>query len=112
MERREFFMRAGLGTAALAGLGRSAGSAVGENGLMTTREFLEKAVLRRKDVDLFLDPNPSEPQWACFDPELGYRLRSSVVKDGLDGALTFANYVSNGARRSAPPSGSPSPSRS
>lgn len=61
----------------------------------TIREILRKAVLQKKLVDRFLDPKARN--WAKFDAELGYTLRDSVAKDGVDGSYTFSTY--SGARR-------------
>ncbi len=64
---------------------------------MTTREFLEEATLNREDVDRFLDPDANN--WAIFDSELGYRLKDSVMKDGVDGSYTISHYNPSGERR-------------
>lgn len=64
---------------------------------LTARESLEDATYTRSQVDRFLDPN--QPNWAVFDAELGYRLRDSVMKDGLDGCYTIAHYPPTGERR-------------
>ena len=49
----------------------------------TVREFLESATLTRDMVDRFLDPDARN--LTSFDAELGYKLRDSVVKDGVEG---------------------------
>ncbi|MHC4672774.1 MAG: SGNH/GDSL hydrolase family protein, partial [Planctomycetota bacterium] len=54
------------------------------------RDLIDRVVLRRDDVDGFLDPK--EPNWAAFDPELGYVLHNSYQKDGLDGAWSIYRY--------------------
>lgn len=64
--------------------------------MKSVRAFLEESALARKEVDGFLDP--SQPNWACFDAELGYGLRSSVQHDGLDDAYTIARYAPSGER--------------
>lgn len=63
---------------------------------MKAREYLQNATLSREMVDRFLDPDAVN--WAAFDPVLGYRLRDSVVRDGMDGSYTIASYPL-GARR-------------
>jgi len=97
MDRRSFMKKSASGIVCLGGLNFISGALANSNGKMTTREFLNKAVLRRKDVDKFLD-GKSE-QWACFDSELGYRLRDSAVRDGIDGALSFASFEKGGQRK-------------
>lgn len=62
----------------------------------SVREFLERLAYRKEEVDTFL--NPDAPNWARFDPELGYTLRNSVLKDGVDGARTMATYGKAGER--------------
>lgn len=64
-----------------------------------TRAFLKKGVLRPQDIDNFLHYNPRQEQWAFFDPELGYRLRDSVVGDGMGGTLTLSHFAPTGERR-------------
>ena len=63
----------------------------------TVRSVLEEATLTREMVDRFLDPNGRN--WAVFDPELGYLLRDSVIRDGLDGSYTIHHYRPFGERR-------------
>ncbi len=64
---------------------------------LTTREYLSGATLTREMVDRFLDAGFRN--WAAFDPLLGYKLRDSVVKDGMDGSHTLSRYGPSGARR-------------
>lgn len=64
---------------------------------LSVREFLDRLTYRREEVDTFL--NPAAPNWAKFDPELGYTLRNSIVKDGVDGSLTIATYAKAGERK-------------
>ncbi|MHB1463030.1 MAG: hypothetical protein ACYC1M_17190 [Armatimonadota bacterium] len=65
--------------------------------MATVREFLDSLVLRKEQIDHFLDPEA--PNWAKFDTELGYTLRDSVVRDGMDQCLTFGSYGSYGERQ-------------
>ncbi|UCD30470.1 MAG: SGNH/GDSL hydrolase family protein [Planctomycetota bacterium] len=58
--------------------------------MKTIHDLIDKVVLQRDDIDGFLDPNA--PNWAAFDPELGYVLHDSVQKDGLDGSWTIYRY--------------------
>jgi hypothetical protein len=55
------------------------------------RGFLDSATLDKGTVDRFLDPK--EPNWATFDPEVGYTLRNSIVRDGLDDSYTIGRYA-------------------
>jgi hypothetical protein len=63
---------------------------------LRAREYLQNATLTAEMVDRFLDPDAEN--WAAFDPVLGYRLRDSVVRDGMDGSFTISSYP-HGARR-------------
>jgi hypothetical protein len=59
-------------------------------------EFLSDSVVRREDVDQFLDPD--QPKWARFDSELGYVPHPSRVPDGVDGAVSTYRYGAYGER--------------
>ncbi len=72
---------------------------------MSLRSFLSDLVVDRRILDTFLDIR--EPNWAVFDPELGYRLRSSCVRDGVDDSWSLARYESRGPRRMIHATGSP-----
>jgi len=61
------------------------------------REFLKQAVLKREQIDKFLDP--AVANWAQFDPDLGYVMKSSMMRDGMDGAFTIARYDKKGYRK-------------
>ena len=61
---------------------------------MTVREFLKKAVLTREEVDIFLEPE--KPNWAVFDSEVGYLLKSSLMKDGMNSCFTVSHYDPEG----------------
>lgn len=63
----------------------------------TVREFLAHHTLTRAVVDRYLDPDANN--WACFDPELGYLLKSTSSRDGLGWCYTSATYEPGGARR-------------
>lgn len=56
--------------------------------------FAERAP-SRAEVDAFLDE--AQPNWARFDPELGYALRDSIQLDGVDGAYTVGRYLASGS---------------
>ena len=58
--------------------------------MVTLRDFAKRVVLKRETLDWFLDP--VKPNWAKFDPELGYVLRDCKQKDGMDGAWTVYRY--------------------
>ena len=61
------------------------------------REFLNKSTCHREEVEAFLDAK--KPNWAKFDPELGYTLRDNILKDGVDGSRTLTSYPKSGERR-------------
>jgi hypothetical protein len=63
----------------------------------TIRDLLREVTVKRELVDHFL--NPDVPNWATFDPELGYRLHNCIVRDGVDDSLTVYRYDASGARR-------------
>ena len=60
------------------------------------REYLSHLTYNRQEIDVFLDPK--QPNWARFDPELGYTLRDNVLKDGVDGSRTLTSYQKTGER--------------
>jgi hypothetical protein len=61
--------------------------------------FLRPYVIKKETLDRFLDPKAQV--WAKFDPELGYLLRNSFVRDGVDGCSTLARYDELGQRKQA-----------
>jgi hypothetical protein len=63
----------------------------------TIRELLAAATLKREQVDRFLDPESHN--WAQFDSELGYTLKSSLIRDGVDGSFTIGRYPVTGERQ-------------
>ena len=63
----------------------------------TAHDIFTEHALQREMLDVFFDPDA--PNWATFDTELGYRLRNSTVRDGLDNAFTIATYPGTTARR-------------
>lgn len=62
---------------------------------ISTREFLEGAVLPRVVVDNFL----TGIEWSVFDPITGYRHNDAVVKYGMDGSYAFSSYGPHGERK-------------
>lgn len=60
------------------------------------KAFLASATLEPGDIDRFLDPG--EPNWARFDPELGYVPNDSDVADGYDSATSTYRYGALGER--------------
>ena len=61
------------------------------------RGFLNRMTCRREEVEVFLDAK--KPNWAQFDPELGYTLRDNILKDGVDGSRTIFSFQKSGERR-------------
>jgi len=64
--------------------------------MLTYAEYLRNSILTKEIIDEFLDP--SQPNWARFDPEVGYVLSNSMPKDGVDGSRTISTIEPNGAR--------------
>ncbi len=64
---------------------------------MTLHEFLQDLVVDKRILDTFLDSD--QPNWAVFDPTLGYRLRGGPVRDGVDDSWTLSSYAVSGERR-------------
>src|SRR5262245_49536679 len=60
------------------------------------RKFLSERTYTRERVAGFLDP--SQPNWAMFDPELGYLRRNCVLRDGVDGCRTISSFDQTGER--------------
>lgn len=69
---------------------------VGQGSDDPLRDFLRPYVLRRQTIDAFLDNKARV--WAKFDPEFGYLLRNSFIRDGVDGCRTLARYEATGQR--------------
>jgi len=69
----------------------------GQPAYSTIESFLGEMVLTRQLVDRFLDPK--QPNWAMFDPELGYRHHDTVMKDGIDGSYAVYTMEPSGERR-------------
>jgi hypothetical protein len=92
MERTRRDFLGGI-TAAIA---TTAIDASAEDGAAALRSFLRPHVVRRETIDRFLDKK--DRVWARFDPELGYLLRNSFMRDGVDGCHTLARYDETGQR--------------
>ena len=88
--RREFL---GGITAAIA---TTAIDARSDDGVDALRSFLRPHLVQRETIERFLDER--ERVWAKFDPELGYLLRNSFMRDGVDGCHTLARYEQTGQR--------------
>jgi hypothetical protein len=80
----------------LPGPGKDAGSAQTTDFQTAIRQFLTPRCLTRQEVETYLDPH--QPNWARFDPVMGYVLRDSVIKNGMDQSRTFETYVKTGER--------------
>ena len=89
--RRHFLASSGamMGVAAgLVGEGPCRGD--GESPVDAFRAWLESMSPEREWLEAFLDPTARV--WARFDAELGYLLRNSFMRDGVDGCHTLARY--------------------
>lgn len=64
---------------------------------MTQQEYLQDLVCEKKIIDTFLDE--TSPNWAKFAPKVGYLLKNSFVKDGVDESYTVSTYSENGWRK-------------
>jgi hypothetical protein len=65
---------------------------------VSMRDFLREATCSRQEIDDFLDPD--HPNFAAFDPELGYVLkRRSFARNGIDGCYTVTRLEPSGERR-------------
>jgi hypothetical protein len=62
----------------------------------SVREFLSNLIPTREEVETFL--NHRQPNWARFDPELGYTLQDNILKDGVGGSRTITSYQKTGER--------------
>lgn len=91
---RRQFLASGCLAAGLAGAGRVRAAAPPG---ASVRDLLAPYVVPRETIDRFLDPKARV--WARFDPELGYLLRNSFVRDGMDGCHTLARYEPTGQRQ-------------
>jgi hypothetical protein len=63
---------------------------------ITVREFLVAGVYTREQVAALLDP--AKPNFAKFDPELGYLMCDHIAKDGVDGCRTTVTFGKTGER--------------
>jgi hypothetical protein len=98
--RRDFLEAGARGLAGAAMLGAApAASRRADRARDATRAFLDARLPKAEWIDAFLDP--AARVWARFDPELGYLLRNSFVRDGVDGAHTLARYEATGQRQQA-----------
>ena len=110
LSRRHFLEFSSMGSLALAreksgggvvspvlSLPRGAGAGSPQAKPTSIREFLRDLTCLRQEVDTFLDLK--QPNWAKFDPELGYTLRDNVLKDGVDGSRTLTSYEKTGERK-------------
>ncbi len=63
---------------------------------MTKKEFIASLVCEKRYIDAFLDD--SAPNWATFNNETGYLLKSSIMRDGVDDSYTISRFE-NGIRK-------------
>ena len=66
--------------------------------MISYSEYLRQSAVPKAVIDVFLAQ--TQPTWAQFDPEVGYRLGSCLPHDGLDGSWTLSSCQANGARTS------------
>ncbi|MAG37239.1 MAG: hypothetical protein CL878_13475 [Dehalococcoidia bacterium] len=64
---------------------------------LAAETILQALTPGRESVDRFL--SPENPNGTVFDPELGFLLRTSVRRDGMDGSRTYGRYEQSGERR-------------
>jgi len=64
---------------------------------MTLNEFLSDICVEKEIIDTFLDIK--QPNWAVFSPKVGYILRTSLIKDGVDDSYTVSTYRAFGERK-------------
>ncbi len=64
---------------------------------MKLAEYIADFTCDKSYIDLFLDE--TAPNWATFDPELGYVLKSCSMRDGIDNSYTMGTYLPGGERR-------------
>jgi len=63
---------------------------------VSVREFLSRLTYTRQEIDIYLDP--AQPNWAKFDPELGYLRRDGIVVEGVDGYRSISRFRKTGER--------------
>ncbi len=71
-------------------------TAVPDTALPSYHDYLRTAAVPKDVLDVFLDPN--QRAWARFDPELGYRLGNSLLRDGIDGSRTISTAQADTSR--------------
>jgi hypothetical protein len=105
MKRRPFLQAVGIGSTAMLANAfapaatRNAGQSAAKPPLYA--EWLaarHQRVMAREKVEAFLQPPPNN-QWAKFDPELGYALKDSIQRDGMDGSRSIYRYGPAGERK-------------
>ena len=69
---------------------QKASDARATNMQIAIRDLVNTVTCRREEVENFLDPE--KPNWAKFDPELGYTWRDYIMKDGVDGSRTITSF--------------------
>ncbi|UCF37353.1 MAG: hypothetical protein JSU96_00315 [Acidobacteriota bacterium] len=65
--------------------------------LPSYEDYVAGMAWEKAAIDQFLDP--SEPNWATFDPLVGYRHSNAVMKDGIDGSYCIYRMEPSGERR-------------
>jgi hypothetical protein len=65
--------------------------------ITSLEELIKDITYKKQELDRFF--NPAVDNWAVFDKELGYKLKTCILKDGIDGCSTVASYDQTGERR-------------
>ena len=107
MKRRSFLKYMGIGaTTALAAPPSTSAQTRKQGSKQTSpakryKEWIAARVARlisKDHIDAFLNSAPNN-QWAQFDPELGYVLKDSIQRDGMDGSHCIYRFNPGGERK-------------
>jgi hypothetical protein len=77
-----------------------------EEYIASVREFLEERLYTRAEIDAWLEPK--ESAFSTYDPQVGYRNRNRVFKEGINGSYVTYRYEPSGARKIMMYAGRPS----
>ena len=68
-------------------------------------EYIEDITCEKRYIDIFVDENA--PNWAKYDSELGYVLKTCSMRDGIDDSYTAGTYMLSGERKTIQYAGAP-----